>query len=36
MNKLNKMILDALNTPYGVARDLKFIRCRKLAKKLQQ
>jgi hypothetical protein len=36
MNKLNKMILDALNTPSGVARDLKFIRCRKLAKKLQQ
>ncbi len=34
MEKLNKMILNALNTPSGVARDLKFIRCRKMLKTL--
>lgn len=31
LKKLNLMIKDALNTPKGVARNLKFERCKNFA-----
>jgi hypothetical protein len=30
--KLHLMIMSALNTPHGIARDIKFERARKYAK----